>query len=609
MSEWISAQEVRARLGQKILLAGLSEAGKTAVKRLFFLKQRPEDVDSLAATLNYERMTITINNIPLTIYDLGGQRIFVKRFLSSFSPFVFSQVRAFLFLIDVSNKEKRNNSIDYFCNCVQKLEQFSPDADFYIFLHKNDLLVGQPNYESIHAGIKEQIQLESPKRVSFFRTTIYSPDTVTQGFGRIIELSMPDLARSDLVDKQTIGEIEEFATKQMTVVDRATPVGKKPSPVKAIEERSGAELEILNQLKRISGSDSTTASTAKDMTQNEEEILSKLSNLSQGAPVENSGSSGLNDMDESEALRQLTSLMKEGLTTENETVEKQPKATTEPKIEGEIQPTVTIKEEPQISLRTKYLMDFYRIEQQSAQKLVDEGYDDVFEVAVTSGINIDIVSDVIFKHLPFLREKGINVDKLDRDRLLEVFFAHLTGMLSEKEILKGLILAAEKAEMTVEEIVNKLIKKSVEEKVEPIKPIFPSKPVIKEEEPVKISSDDDGTVHLPNTQNITFKATQADSNCKLSFFQQGFKIIETLVSPKINVEQIMYLLKYELTLPFDSDGELTFASRIIHQVIQQLNREKQPSQPIVDKAPSFKPTEGFHDDDKFEDDYFGSIDK
>ena len=146
MSEWISAQEVRARLGQKILLAGLSEAGKTAVKRLFFLKQRPEDVDSLAATLNYERMTITINSIPLTIYDLGGQRIFVKRFLSSFSPFVFSQVKAFLFLIDVSNKEKRNNSIDYFNSCVQKLEQFSPDADFFVFLHKNDLILEQPNY-------------------------------------------------------------------------------------------------------------------------------------------------------------------------------------------------------------------------------------------------------------------------------------------------------------------------------------------------------------------------------------------------------------------------------------------------------------------------------
>ena len=96
MSEWISEAEIASRLGHKILIAGLSEAGKTAVKRIFFLKQSTEDVNQLSATLNYERLSVTIKDTPITIVDLGGQKIFLKRFLSAFSPFVFSNVNTAL---------------------------------------------------------------------------------------------------------------------------------------------------------------------------------------------------------------------------------------------------------------------------------------------------------------------------------------------------------------------------------------------------------------------------------------------------------------------------------------------------------------------------------
>ncbi|UCE14158.1 MAG: hypothetical protein JSV04_03020, partial [Candidatus Heimdallarchaeota archaeon] len=178
MSEWVSDSEITERLGYKILIAGLSEAGKTAVKRIFFLKQQTEDVDSLSATINYERMSLTIHDTPITIVDLGGQKIFLKRFLSGFSPFVFSSVKTFIFLIDVANKTSRNNAIQYFQSCLEKLAIFSPDAEIFVFLHKNDLVRDSPNYESIHEQLKEQFQLEYSRKLRFFRTTIYKPETV-----------------------------------------------------------------------------------------------------------------------------------------------------------------------------------------------------------------------------------------------------------------------------------------------------------------------------------------------------------------------------------------------------------------------------------------------
>jgi GTPase SAR1 family protein len=233
MSEWVSESEITERLGYKILIAGLSEAGKTAVKRIFFLKQRTEDVDSLSATINYERMSLTIRDTPITIVDLGGQKIFLKRFLSGFSPFVFSSVKTFIFLIDVANKTSRNNAINYFKACLEKLATFSPESEVFVFLHKNDLVRDSPNYESIHEQLKEQFQLEYPSRLRFFRTTIYKPETVINSFGRIFEVTFPQLGQSEFVEFQTIGEIEEYHEKDMTLREPTLEVGinQKPEPI------------------------------------------------------------------------------------------------------------------------------------------------------------------------------------------------------------------------------------------------------------------------------------------------------------------------------------------------------------------------------------------
>lgn len=113
MSSLLSHDDIITRMGHKFLIAGLAEAGKTAVKRIFFLKQVANDVAKLNATIDYERMTFIISDTPITVVDLGGQKIFIKRFLSNFSPFIFSNVKSFIFLIDVSEKTTRNDSIRF----------------------------------------------------------------------------------------------------------------------------------------------------------------------------------------------------------------------------------------------------------------------------------------------------------------------------------------------------------------------------------------------------------------------------------------------------------------------------------------------------------------
>jgi hypothetical protein len=213
MSKWISASDLEATMGHKILIAGLQEAGKTAIKRIFFLRQQAVDVNSLKATIDYERMAVKMNDVPITVVDLGGQRIFIRRFLNSFSPFIFNSVKILIFVIDVSLKSTRNNSVQYFASAVQKLKEYSPNAEVYVFLHKNDLIKNSPNYESIHAQIKEQFQVECDQKIKFFRTTIFDESSVVNAFGRIFELSIPKAAKSKFVDERSIDGGEEFSDK------------------------------------------------------------------------------------------------------------------------------------------------------------------------------------------------------------------------------------------------------------------------------------------------------------------------------------------------------------------------------------------------------------
>ncbi len=245
MSKWISPSDIESTMGHKILIAGLQEAGKTAIKRIFFLRQQAVDVNSLKATIDYERMAVRINNIPITVVDLGGQRIFIRRFLSSFSPFIFNSVKVFIFVIDVAMKSTRNNSVQYFASALEKLKEFSPNADVYVFLHKNDLIRNSPNYESIHAQIKEQFQIEYTKKIKFFRTTIFDEKSVIKAFGRIFELSMPQASKSKLVDGQAIGVVEEFSDK--FAVDKFSSEDEKLCPfcnIKLFKTDSGYECNI-----------------------------------------------------------------------------------------------------------------------------------------------------------------------------------------------------------------------------------------------------------------------------------------------------------------------------------------------------------------------------
>lgn len=574
MSEWVSDTELAAKLGYKILIAGLSEAGKTAVKRIFFLKQRAEDVDSLSATINYERMSITIQNTPITIMDLGGQKIFLKRFLTGFSPFVFSSVKVFIFLIDVANKTSRNNAIEYFKACLEKINNYSPDAETYVFLHKNDLVVNSPNYESIHEQLKEQLQLEYPKGLlRFFRTTIYRPETVINAFGRIIELVIPEISKSEFVEGHEIGEIEEFHETGMTL-RRPTEAVTNQS-VKPIAPKMAGDPALLSKLQHLMESAmKTNASSqgeiflrnAAEEESTEETTLTHVELIHHQTPQQ--------DVDEIANLDSIPAPIT-------------PREQVIPVVNEE--KLVEKQESIHINPRISHIVNFFSIEIDKAKKIVESGYDTLFETAAKIGIEIPLLLDIFIKYLPFIKKSQgeKKFKKITNDKLLQLFGVYLKAKLKEEDFVKCLVFIAEKPKMSVEEILEKyLTPEKRERRKKKVKEILEEKPVelTKIDIPIEAETNQD-IIAIPNIEGLGFKIDLIDNglNANISFHLLGHVGQKELigcakVSSKITSDEILYLLAYELNMQdmgfFEEGvGSMHFAAKIIHESIRQLQKK------------------------------------
>lgn len=629
MSEWVSESEVSSRLGYKVLLAGLSEAGKTAVKRVFFLKQSAKDVGDLAATINYERLIANIGETTITIVDLGGQRVFLKRFLGSFSPFIFSAVRAFLFLIDVENKATRNSSIEYFTHCLEKLQTYSPNAQYFVFLHKNDLVQHLPNYESIHEQLKEQFQLESPNKVVFFRTTIFRPETVIDGFGRIFELAMAELAQSEYVNGRQIGQVEEFAEEFVTFREptaqeeripghspdrRTTTTSPDISPPNQAISASSTPAKMagdpvtLSKLQKMlkagaksgiavpASNDPTAMPSDSGAPVELQELMKtalkpKLSALASSAhPLDHPGSAMMREKDHEEVMTPTkeSPVIEDSLASATSKIERLTEhhldllhsidETIEELEIDEVAAEEVAKPEDDKKSRVDFLASFFGIQLDEAKAVVESGYADVFEIAATSRIPIPLILTVVLKYLPLIKSKGLDIETLDKEKLLDTLAEHLKGSIRENDILQVLTVAAKRIDLTIAEIIDiycverpktvptvRVEAGSVTEP--PVEPI---------ELPVRVEPESpEEVISFPNSPEIGFKAELTpELNCRLFFYSQTQPISNVLVSGTITRDEIMYLLHYEVQLSLEGGATSIYhASRLIHDTIKKLRGE------------------------------------
>ena len=164
---------------------GLGASGKSSITSIIFEGKRPEDVEGYHATIQYARTPKKLIK-DLQILDCGGQDSFITAFLGEEkAEFIFSDLKALIWVVDVSDSQNVSTSKYYFDTAVNNILKFSPKATIYVFFHKIDL-IKDAFKQKLVLGLTEFFK--PPKQVAIFynSTSIYD-QSLYKSFGNIVQ--------------------------------------------------------------------------------------------------------------------------------------------------------------------------------------------------------------------------------------------------------------------------------------------------------------------------------------------------------------------------------------------------------------------------------------
>ena len=117
----------------KLILSGLDNAGKTSMlvglRRMYGFE---EDVKKLKPTIRIDYYRRQFLNMRLSFFDMGGQEKFRQSYLRR--PIYFEAVNVLIYLIDIQDPDRFDESVEYLGNVLKVLEETEYEQDFPIFV-------------------------------------------------------------------------------------------------------------------------------------------------------------------------------------------------------------------------------------------------------------------------------------------------------------------------------------------------------------------------------------------------------------------------------------------------------------------------------------------
>ena len=126
---------------KKIILIGLSNAGKTCIYERVFEGKKPWELMHSASTkgISYKKYKVGSMSKPM-IWDLGGQQQYFDDYHTTLRTDIFKKASILLFVFDVTDVDRFENSRIELEWSVNQVKLFNPDAIINVLFHKIDLI-------------------------------------------------------------------------------------------------------------------------------------------------------------------------------------------------------------------------------------------------------------------------------------------------------------------------------------------------------------------------------------------------------------------------------------------------------------------------------------
>lgn len=174
----------------KIICVGLENAGKTAILSRFGGRLGIQELSKLKPTKKVKRRVVETKDLTLLIWDFGGQEIYRKMYLKEPEKYFF-QTHLVLYVIDVQDPNKFDESFEYFSQILEIFKIFEEKPYFLIFIHKSDPDLRetpefQLNVEIAKVGINDLFK-ERYMEFEVFTSSIYDLISSEPKFARFLK--------------------------------------------------------------------------------------------------------------------------------------------------------------------------------------------------------------------------------------------------------------------------------------------------------------------------------------------------------------------------------------------------------------------------------------
>lgn len=156
---------------KKIILMGLSNAGKTCIYERVFEGKKPWELLRSAATkgITYREYKVGSISKPI-IWDLGGQQQYLDEYHGVLRNNIFRKASILLYVIDVTDTNRYENARRELEWSANQILSFNPKAKINVFFHKIDLIHDK---SAVVDYLKKFLSQNISHKIMFHSTSIF----------------------------------------------------------------------------------------------------------------------------------------------------------------------------------------------------------------------------------------------------------------------------------------------------------------------------------------------------------------------------------------------------------------------------------------------------
>ncbi|MCF2143306.1 MAG: 50S ribosome-binding GTPase [Candidatus Heimdallarchaeota archaeon] len=176
-------------LESKVIVLGLSQSGKTSIRQVVFEGFTPQATALNPATVRINRKLFNLAGGNINLFDIGGQTNYLNEIFEQYKDRTFSNVKAAIFVVDVSDAANIMRSKYYFDMTIKALQSLSRPARVYVFAHKMDV-VPLNKREPVVKSIADIFEIDKFENVSIHGTSIFD-ESVWEAMQKVLSYVYP----------------------------------------------------------------------------------------------------------------------------------------------------------------------------------------------------------------------------------------------------------------------------------------------------------------------------------------------------------------------------------------------------------------------------------